>query len=139
MINDINIRQNIFMNLTRTTFMAIATTIISSVGLPSLTLAQEVLTTLQQQMSYAEARQILIGSGWQAIEISPTQREHQSSTLAHLIDLGYTEVVDRSGTGMGFCRFEFAAADGRKLAVVTVNNQQDEDGSTLHRWWLEDN
>jgi hypothetical protein len=40
---------------------------------------------------------------------------------------------------MGFCRFEFAAADGRKLAVVTVNNQQDEDGSTLHRWWLEDN
>ena len=67
------------------------------------------------------------------------QREHQSSTLAHLIEIGYTEFIACSGTDMGFCRFEFAAADGRKLAVVTVNNQQDEDGSTLHRWWLEDN
>jgi len=67
------------------------------------------------------------------------QREHQSSTLAHLIELGYTEVVDCSGTSMGLCRFKFAAADGRKLAVVTVNNPQNKDGSTLHRWWLKDN
>ena len=40
---------------------------------------------------------------------------------------------------MGLCRFKFAAADGRKLAVVTVNNPQNKDGSTLHRWWLKDN
>ena len=104
--------------------MAIATTIISLVGLSSLTLAQEVPITLQQQMSYAEARQILIESGWQAIQISPTRREQRFSTVNRLIELGYNEVVDCSGTGMGFCRFEFITADGRKLMVVTINNQE---------------
>ena len=67
------------------------------------------------------------------------QREHQSSTLAHLIELGYTEVIACSGTGMGFCRFEFTTADGRKLVVVTINNQENQDGSTLYRWWLKEN
>lgn len=126
------------MNLIRTNFMAIATTIIGVVGLPSLTLAQEVPTTLQQQMPYAEARQILIESGWQALQLSPMRPERQVGTIKYLIELDYNEVTSCSGTGMGFCRFEFITADGRKLMVVTINNQENQDGPTLYRWWLEE-
>jgi len=119
--------------------MTIATTIISLVGLPSLALAQEVPTTLQQQMPYADARQILIESGWQALQLSPMQREQEFGAINHLIELGYNEVTSCSGTGMGFCRFEFITAAGRKLMVVTINNQENQDGPTLYRWWLEEN
>ena len=81
--------------------------------------AQEV-PLLKQKMSYAKAREILIHSGWQAIETPILQRGDRFFGATEYIvkKLGYNEVVDCSGTGMGFCRFEFAAADGRKLAVV---------------------
>jgi hypothetical protein len=100
-------------------------------------IAQEVPTTLQQGMPYAEARQMLIEAGWQAIEISPMQRESQSDTVSYLVELGYNEVADCAGTGMGFCRLEFTTAEGQTLAIVTVNNQRG-DEPTLYRWMLEE-
>ncbi|MBD1824392.1 hypothetical protein H6F51_18130 [Cyanobacteria bacterium FACHB-DQ100] len=95
--------------------------------------AQEV-PRLKQGMHYSEAREILINAGWQAIEIPPLQREAGSrSWIEPALDRGYNEVVSCSGTGMGFCRFEFAAADGRKLAVVTVGGGR----LILRHWQLE--
>ena len=91
-------------------------------------------------MSYAKAREILIHSGWQAIKIPVLQRGNRFFGATEYIvkGLGYNEVVDCSGTGMGFCRFEFAAADKRKLVVITVNNQKRQ-RPTLYRWWIEKN
>jgi hypothetical protein len=47
-------------------------------------------------------------------------------------DGGYNEVVTCSGTGMGFCRFEFTGSGNQKLVVVTGGSK-----STLQKWWQE--
>jgi hypothetical protein len=99
-------------------------------------LAQTVPTTLRQEMPYSEARQILLNAAWQAVFSSPNREKY--APLDYIInELGYSEVEDCSGTGMGFCRFEFATADGRKLAVVTINNQRGQQ-PLLYCWWLEE-
>jgi hypothetical protein len=101
--------------------------------------AQEV-PKLKQQMPYSEAREILINEGWQALEIPVLQRgDPLSGGVEYIVkDLGYNEVVDCSGTGLGLCRFEFAAADRRKLIVSTANNdRRAEKPVVLYRWWIE--
>jgi hypothetical protein len=119
------------------TIMTIAGTLVGAIAmLPAIGLAQEVPTALKQEMPYSQARQILTDAGWQAVLLSPNREQY--APLDYLIgELGYSEVVDCSGTGMGFCRFEFATADGRKLAVVTVNNQRGQE-PILYRWWIEE-
>jgi hypothetical protein len=101
--------------------------------------AQE-LPKLKQKMPYAQAREILIDAGWQAIEIPILQRgDYFSGATEYIIkELGYNEVVDCSGTGMGFCRFEFVTADKRKLVVITTNNQKGQQ-PILYRWSIEEN
>jgi hypothetical protein len=86
-------------------------------------------------MPYAQARKILINAGWQAVELSPNR--DRSGSVGYIINtLGFNEVEDCSGTGMGFCRFNFADADGRTLAIVTVNNELGQK-PLLHRWWID--
>ena len=101
--------------------------------------AQEV-PLLKQRMPYAQTREILIDAGWQAIEIPTLQRgDHFFGATQYIVkELGYNEVVDCSGTGMGFCRFEFATAEKRKLVVITVNNQKGQQ-PILYRWSIEEN
>lgn len=100
--------------------------------------AQEV-PRLRQKMPYAQARKILLNAGWQAIEIPVLQRDPFRGTVEYIVKgLGYNEVVDCSGTGRGFCRFEFGAADGRKLVVITVNNQRGRQPILSH-WLVEKN
>lgn len=81
---------------------------------------------LEQGMSYDEARQMLINAGWQPIL---TTTDNPLDGTANWRKRGYNEVTACSGTGMGFCRFEFAAAGNRKLVVVTAGQN-----STLHHW-----
>lgn len=115
-------------------FTAIAATAVTTILLSNIAIAQEIPKTLKQGMSYAQARKALINAGWQAVELSPNR--DRLGAMDYLIQLGYNEVESCSGTGMGFCRFNFTDANGRQLAVVTVNNQQ---GQTpqLHRWWID--
>lgn len=114
----------------------IVTTAISTVLLSSSVIAQEIPKTLKQGMSYAQTRKALINAGWQAVELSPNR--DRFGAMDYIIQLGYNEVESCSGTGMGFCRFNFTDAKGRKLAVVTVNNQQGQKPQ-LHRWWIDKN
>ncbi len=113
---------------------AIATAAITTVILSSTVIAQEVPKTLKQGMSYAQARKTLINAGWQAVEYSPNR--DRFGAMDYLIQLGYNEVESCSGTGMGFCRFNFTNANGRQLAVVTINNQPGQKPQ-LQRWWIE--
>ena len=113
-------------------FLLIAGTASLALSLPVTALAQP---ALRQGMPYAEARTLLLDAGWQAQAVANPE---QDETMAYLIELGYGEVVACSGTGRGFCAFEFIDADGRKLSVSTVNNQRGEQ-PTLYRWWLEQN
>lgn len=115
-------------------FTAIATTAVTTILLSSIAIAQEIPKTLKQGMSYAQARKALINAGWQAVELSPNR--DRLGAMDYLIQLGYNEVESCSGTGMGFCRFNFTDANGRQLAVVTVNNQPGQQPE-LHRWWID--
>lgn len=103
-------------------------------AVPIAAIAQEVPTTLRQEMPYAQARQILLDAGWQAVFQSPNRQRF--GAMNYLIDeLGYNEVVSCSGTGMGFCAFEFVDAYGNKLSISTVNNQWGQQ-PLLYRWWI---
>ncbi len=102
-------------------------------SVPTVTIAQELPSTLRQGMPYAEARQILLDAGWQAAYLSPMRERF--GAMDYIIELGYNEVTSCSGTGMGFCAFEFVDAYGNKLAISTTNNQRGQE-PTLFRWWL---
>ncbi|MBD1859973.1 MULTISPECIES: hypothetical protein [Leptolyngbya] len=127
------------MNL-KTIILPIATILTGAITLLSGTVQAQEVPLLKQKMPYSEARAILINAGWQAIEIPIMQRgDRYFGAMEYIIkDLGYNEVVNCSGTGLGLCRFEFAAADGRKLIVSTAsNNRRAEKPVVLYRWMVE--
>lgn len=109
------------------------TALLTSIYLPVK--AQE-MPDLEQGMEYSEVRQILLDAGWQALYIPWNYRETSLPGVSESLvqDHGYGELVDCSGTGLGFCRFEFSNANEQKLVVVTVNNDSLPE---LYRWWLE--
>lgn len=97
---------------------------------------ESVLPNLKQEMSYATARKVLIESGWQAATLPPN-REFFGNMDYIVNTLGFYEVEDCSGTGLGFCRFLFKNSKGEKLIVVTVNNEEDSLGEpTVSSWTL---
>lgn len=116
-------------------FSTLTATLSAIVLLPSAAMAQTLPPTLRQGMPYAEAREALLDAGWQAVYQSPNRERF--GAVAYLVDeLGYGEVVDCAGTGMGFCLFAFTDAEGNQLAVTTVNNQPGQQ-PTLYGWRLE--
>jgi len=96
------------------------------------------LPKLRQGMIYARARRMLIANGWQAVNFPPNRK--LSGSMDYLVNtLGFYEVEDCSGTGAGYCRFLFNNAEGKKLVVVTVNNEENSPGGpVLSSWTLED-
>ena len=74
---------------------------------------------LYQEMPYAEARERILQQGWQPY-VEGTPPNLDNSTIRELFDLGYEEIADCSGTGMGFCRFEFVNGTGAMLVLSTT-------------------
>lgn len=99
----------------------------------------QTLPGLRQDMTYKQARKLLIQSGWQAVfNLSQVNNPDRSSVIDYLItQKGYTELVDCSGTGLGLCLFEFRNATGQKLFITTSNNAPQEE-SMVFGWRLED-
>lgn len=87
------------------------------------------IPALQKEMSYEAARQLIINAGWQP---RLTTTDNPQDGTRSWRNRGYNEVVACSGTGMGFCRFEFTGSDNEKLVVVTGGRQ-----STVQKWWKE--
>jgi hypothetical protein len=89
---------------------------------------------LKQGMSYAAARKMLINSGWQGIIGSPNSKTFfQYDYIAN--KLGYYEVDDCSGTGLGLCRFLFTNQNNKRLVIVTANNEVGK--PIVNRWFFE--
>jgi len=84
---------------------------------------------LEKGMSYKQARQIILNAGWQPI---PTTTDNPLDGTDGWRKSGYTEVTSCSGTGMGFCRFEFSGAGNRKFVVITGGRE-----ATVQHWWDE--
>ncbi|MGO1070120.1 hypothetical protein [Lysobacter sp. CA199] len=69
-------------------------------------------------MDLPQARERLLARGWKA---DPPKREPGSAEyLQGIIDAGYPEVEDCSGTGQGFCSFMYRNAAGDRLNLVTA-------------------
>lgn len=97
--------------------------------------AQEV-PQLQMGMPYAEARQLILNEGWQPTYNAPEpDRVGISTRRDHLQSLGYTEIVDCAGTGMGLCRAEFQG-DRLQTLVVTMGTGVQTD--VVYQWWVEE-
>lgn len=110
--------------------------LINVVLFPLAGIGQEVPSELRQGIPYSEAREILLDEGWQV----PYRNPNTNGELMGLMDImvnewGYDEFEECSGTGVGFCLGGLFDAYGRKLSVVTVNNEED---PTLYRWWIEE-
>jgi len=68
----------------------------------------------------AKARNLLARQGWKPVTRNRTKDEI-GYAIAGLVEQGLTEVDDCSGTGFGFCRFDYTGAAGT-LGVTTVGD-----------------
>lgn len=95
---------------------------------------------LQQGMPYKEARKLLIQQGWQAnLPIATSELPNlENSTIKKLFDLGYEEIKDCSGTGLGLCRFEFTNERGELLVVSTTMAESEDGEPTVRHWFIEE-
>ena len=93
---------------------------------------------LQEGMLYVEAREVLIEQGWEP-HTQGAEPNLNDATVSELFDLGYEEVKDCSGTGVGPCRFEFMNEAGALLVVSTAkmgaSSNQDR---VIWSWFIEE-
>jgi hypothetical protein len=83
-------------------------------------------------MPYSEAREVILDSGWQVQYKHPYQiRELRGLASRMVSEFHYHEFEHCAGTGVGFCRALFFNVYGEKLAIITVNNEQDPE---LYDW-----
>lgn len=91
---------------------------------------------LQEGMPYQKAREILIQKGWQPHLMGDAPNLNDTS-VRELFELGYQEVKDCSGTGLGPCRFEFTNAAGELLVVSAITAGSSNRERQVWRWFIE--
>lgn len=92
---------------------------------------------LAENMPYREARSHLIKEGWQPNKQGGSPNL-QNALVKELFDLGYEEVKDCAGTGLGPCRFEFTNAAGQLLVVSAITNGGSNQERVVWRWFIEE-
>lgn len=85
--------------------------------------------SLVEGQEYAEARTMILADGWEPVA-SPGQNRVEECGSREPCE-AYPETVSCSGTGEGFCAFEFAKG-GRTLNVVTRGDEP-----TLAHWSID--
>jgi hypothetical protein len=96
---------------------------------------------IQQGMSYKEARKRLLKQGWQAdLPASNGQLPNlENAAIKAAFELGYGEIKECSGTGLGLCRFEFVNYKGELLIVSATRAKSDNPELTVWRWFVDKN
>lgn len=92
---------------------------------------------LQEGMPYQKAREVLIQKGWQPHLLGDAPNLNDTS-VRELFELGYQEVKDCSGTGLGPCRFEFTNTAGELLAVSAITGGASNRERQVWRWFIEE-
>ncbi len=77
------------------------------------------LNALRQGMKYSEAREIILNASWQGLNKRWQDVPKSGQVHNMYYTNGWEEVEDCSGTGMGFCRFEFRDINNKILVVIT--------------------
>ena len=85
---------------------------------------------LSARQTILEANRLLIADGWRpAPEKTPTPEERRLSSVA------LESLSTCSGTGVGFCRFDYRR-DLQRLSVVTVPSEPGRPSvGRVDRWW----
>ncbi len=91
---------------------------------------------LSAGQSILEADAVLLSSGWRPHPLGPAQPMDQERAGVPLTSLSAC-----SGTGAGFCRFDYRR-NGRQLSVVTIPapatpSSGERIGGVVERWWVE--
>ncbi len=88
--------------------------------------------TLKSGQSIVQANASLTASGWQPAPERPVLSFEKTLSGTDLRAL-----ASCSGTGPGFCRYDYQR-DGQRLFVVTVaDGAQSEQGGIVTQWWTE--
>ena len=91
---------------------------------------------LKEGMPYEEVRNYLLDLGWRT-HFEGDEPNRNDATVRELLDLGYEEVKDCAGTGLGPCRFEFINEGGQVLVISTIQNGSGNNRERfLWRWFL---
>lgn len=88
---------------------------------------------LHKDIPYAQAREFILSQGWRPVEVDP-DNAFTMFGVDYLISLGFTEVVDCSGTGIGLCFLRFYNTQGEILNVYTANNNPGWNGPNVYSW-----
>ena len=106
------------------TILAVSATLLGSLLVSTQCFAQS-FPQLRQGMSYLAARQQLLEAGWQALSnMRQVNNPNRSSRITHFINLGYSEIIDCAGTGLGLCTFEFQGNQGQKLLMSVARGRE---------------
>ena len=101
-------------------------------GFASTSRADTTRVTLQSGQSILRANATLTASGWKPAPERAVLDFEKSLSRTDLKAL-----ASCSGTGPGFCRYDYAR-DGQRLFVVTVvDGAQPEKAGIVTRWWTE--
>ena len=81
----------------------------------------EIITGMEVGMPYAEARTLIDQEIWAPRTYPPLT--NVSGSVQTLLDLGYEEVRDCAGTGLGLCRLEFIEREGLVLVIIITTSE----------------
>ena len=90
---------------------------------------------LAENMPYEDARNLLLQQGWEPHTTGDAPNLNDS-TVSELVNLGYPEVKDCAGTGLGPCRFEFMNEAGEVFVVSTIQNGSDSNRERFVWGWF---
>ncbi|MBE9067661.1 hypothetical protein IQ260_13450 [Leptolyngbya cf. ectocarpi LEGE 11479] len=81
----------------------------------------EIITGMEAGMPYAEARALIDQTIWAPKTHPPL--DTVSTSVQNMRDLGYEEVRDCAGTGLGLCRMEFIEREGLVLVIIVTTSE----------------
>ena len=86
---------------------------------------------LQAGQSILVVDQTLTSTGW-----NPAPEEQVRAFEQKLAGNRLSSLASCSGTGVGYCRYDYRRSDTR-LVVVTVPASQPDQAGRVARWWME--
>ncbi|QNI54604.1 hypothetical protein SynBIOSE41_02100 [Synechococcus sp. BIOS-E4-1] len=86
---------------------------------------------LQAGQSILVVDQTLTSTGWNPAPVDPARNFEQQLAGNQLSSL-----ASCSGTGVGYCRYDYQRSN-KRLVVVTVPASQPDEAGRVARWWME--
>ena len=86
---------------------------------------------LQTGQSILVVDQTLISTGW-----NPAPVDRVRSFEQKLAGNQLSSLASCSGTGVGYCRYDYQRSN-KRLVVVTVPARQPDEAGRVARWWME--